>query len=433
MKKLIALLLTVALLLLATSALAYDKDNPITIQLWHTRGSGANYEVLKDSVDKFNATVGAEKGIIVEEVYQGSYAQNVSKLQLASQSNELPVVAVCAGDYISTLMDDGLLADLAPFAAATGFDFSNIFESLFNVPGNEDGQIHSIAYIKSTPVLYYNKTMADAKGLKAPRTIAELEEFGKALYEVDPATGEVITYGFEMYNNISYVQGAFLAQLGEPFLSPDGTAPCLNSALLRVYTDWDRWLSEGWCRAFESTSATTKEQELFYQGKLASFLVSCGSMGNIVKHSAEAGIELGVAPFPTYDIEKPISIIGGGELCLISGNNTQEQQEAGWEFIQFVLSDDMIADNTIRTGYIPITKSIAENETMKKFWEEHPEYKVAYDQLPTAIPESYPYFEHREEFRVNVQGISSQLVQERSLTPEQAVEQIKADNAHLFE
>ena len=71
MKKFVAILLAALLVCTAASALAYSKDEPITITFWHTRGSGANYDVLKACVDGFNSTVGAEKGIIVEEVYQG--------------------------------------------------------------------------------------------------------------------------------------------------------------------------------------------------------------------------------------------------------------------------------------------------------------------------------------------------------------------------
>ena len=433
MKKLVAILLVMILTLSVGSALAYDKEHPITIEFWHTRGSGKNYDQLKDSVDLFNSTIGAEKGIIISETYQGSYAQSVPKLQLASQSGEQPVVFVVAGDYVSTLLDDGLLSDMMPYIEASeDFDLNNIFDSLLEMPGNEDGQIHSLPYIKSTPVFYYNKTMADAKGLTPPTTVEEMEEFCKALHEVDPATGEVKVWGFTMYNNISYVLGNFLCQLDGPFLGEGGTAPCLDGTLEKALTDWDRWVAEGWCRPFESTNPNDVTKEMFAQGRMASFVLSCASIANVEKSAKDAGFELGISNFPTYDRDNPVSIIGGGELALISGENTEEQKQAGWEFIKFLLTDDRVADNAVRTGYLPITKSVADTDEMQTFWEENPIYKVGYDQLNNAIPESYPYFEGREEFRVNCQAVISMLIQERSLTPAQAVQQIKDDNAHLF-
>ena len=92
MKKLVALALSLVMLISAASiALAYSPEDPITIPFWHTRGSGANYEVLKASVDAFNETVGKEKGIIVEEIYQGNYNTNVTKIQLGSRSSPSPL------------------------------------------------------------------------------------------------------------------------------------------------------------------------------------------------------------------------------------------------------------------------------------------------------------------------------------------------------
>ena len=184
MKKLITLLMVAALLLgLCGSALAYGPDDPIHIPFWHTRGSGANGAVLTESVERFNETVGKEKGIIIDAVFQGSYADNVTKMQLASQSIDetYPVVGVTSSAHTAMLLDDGLTADMAPFMAETGFDLNQFVDSLLNVPAIHDGEVHTLPYVRSTPVFYYNKTMADAKGLKAPETVADMEEFCKAL------------------------------------------------------------------------------------------------------------------------------------------------------------------------------------------------------------------------------------------------------------
>ena len=53
-------------------AKADETAEPITIQFWHTRGSGANYEVVQHEVEEFNNTIGKEKGITVEETFIGT-------------------------------------------------------------------------------------------------------------------------------------------------------------------------------------------------------------------------------------------------------------------------------------------------------------------------------------------------------------------------
>ena len=280
------------------------------------------------------------------------------------------------------------------------------------------------------PVFYYNKTMADAKGLKAPETVAELEAFAKALNTYDPATGDGC-WGFELLNDTTYLQGSFLWQLGQPLVGEGGTAPCLEGSLLKLFTDWTRWIDEGWCRPFDSTGAQNTATEMFCQGKLACFVASCGSLSNIYKFSKEAGIELGVSYYPTYDIDNRAVSIGGGNIILMAGNS-EEVTSAGWEFIQFLMSDDMVAAEAIGSGYLPTTKTVENNEAMAKFWEENPLFKVAYDQLAWGHCEETPKFLDRTEFKTNVSNVTSQLIQERNITPEQAIEQIKSISAHLF-
>ena len=429
MKKRISLVLAL-MILLSLCSFARAEQEPLHIEFWHTRGSGANYEVLKNSVDTFNATIGKEKGIFVEEIFQGGYADIVPKLEMASQSGGMPAVGVTSGVRASILLDDGLLADMAPYAAKTGFDFSVFFESLLDVPGNENGQIRSLPYVRSTPVFYYNKTMADAKGLKAPETVAELEAFAKALNTYDPATGDGC-WGFELLNDTTYLQGSFLWQLGQPLVGEGGSAPCLEGSLLKLFTDWTRWIDEGWCRPFDSTGAQNTATEMLCQGKLACFVASCGSLSNIYKFSKEAGIELGVSYYPTYDIDNRAVSIGGGNIILMAGNS-EEVTSAGWEFIQFLMGDDMVAAEAIGSGYLPTTKTVENNEAMAKFWEENPLFKVAYDQLAWGHCEETPKFLDRTEFKTNVSNVTSQLIQERNITPEQAIEQIKSISAHLF-
>lgn len=431
MKKLLTLVLLLAML--CTSAFAYSPEEPITILFWHTRGSGAQEETVNYQINTFNETVGKEKGIIVEGVYQGGYGDIMTKMQLASQSDGQPVVAVLGNTRVSIMVEDGIIEDMMPYAQRDGFDLSNFPQSLLNVPYNDDTQLHSLPYIKSTPVLYYNKTMADAKGLTPPTTIAEFEEFCKALYTTNE-NGEVAVWGFLGLNDFTYYQGAFLWQLGEELWDAEGNSPALEgTSMLTVLKDWRRWIDEGWCKPFSSSGASTEMQDMFYQGKLGCFLASCGSMANIAKYTAEGGIELGVSWFPTYDANNTIVPIGGGNIGLMKSNNTEEQLNAGWEFIKFLFTDEMVAYNAINSGYLPTTISVANSQTMQDYWAANPNWKIPYDQMSFGIDQAYPYFEGNSELKTNIQSVVSLLIQEKSIdTAEEAVEQIKMDNSHLF-
>ncbi len=432
MKKLVSLALAL-MMVLSLASVASAADDPIIINFWHTGGSGGLQSAVQYAVEKFNTTVGAEKGIQVVETYIGGYDDLTAKIQLAIQAGEQPQVAITANTMVGWFMEDGVLADMAPYAERDGWDVSNIMDAFMLTMGNQNGELHSVPFFRSTPMLYYNKTMADAAGLTGPATIDELEAFAKALYKVD-ANGEVSVWGFEAMKDFGYFQAANLWQLGSSMFNEDGTAsPCLeDGTLLKVFTDWRKWVDEGWCRPFDSTNAGATMTELFYQGKLASFWNSCGGLRNILKGCEDNGIELGLMPYTTYDAENPVAEIGGGNVAIISAGNTEEQIEASWEFIKVLMSDEVVTNTHLNTGYLPVTKSVASYQPLLDAWAENPLLRVAYDQLSTAVPQEYPYVSYLQDFTIECWDASSLLIQDKSITPEEAVEYVKTNTESLF-
>ena len=437
MKKLVSILLTLTLLFsLSAAAMAEETGDNIVIQFWHTRGSGTSYEGLKESVDNFNATIGKEKGITVQETFIGDYVAIMTKTQLSVQSGEQPQVVVMGNTNVAPLVEDGILADMMPYAEASGFDTANLIDCFMEVYGNTDGQLHSLPYIRSTPLFYYNKTMADAKGLTISETptIDEMVEFCKGLYEVDE-NGEVAVYGLEINSDFGYYQAANLQQLGSALLADDGmSAPSLeDGTMLKVLTDWRSWVDEGWCRSFDATNAGDTMQQLFFQNKLGGFFNSSAGMRSITENCAEAGIELGVTNYPTYDAEKPVSEIGGGQIGIIGQGNSEEQIAAAWEFVQYLMSDEQITLTSRSTGYLPTTKSVANYEGMIELWNENPLFKVGYDQLlNSGVCQEKPYVSYLQDYIQYCSDAVSLLIQEKSITPEEAVQQIVDTSSILF-
>ena len=426
MKKLLALVLMLAML--CTSALAYSPEEPITITFWHTRGSGANYEALKYLVDSFNEGPGKAKGIFVEESYIGDYTAVKTKCQLATQTGEQPVLAIMGCAHYQQLLEDDLLVNMYDLAANDPeFDISNILDCFVGTIGNEfdQGNFHNAPYIRSAPLLYYNKTLADSKGLTLNHTptIEEWVNFARAITEKNE-NGETTLWGMTILGNYSYIGTAFPRQLGQPLFADDGSgSPAAESGmLLKNLQDWASWKAEGFYRPQDPTG-TAYSMELLFQGKLASLVTSSGSCGNISKNMAAAGYELGVVCYPTYDLNNNSTEIGGGNLAMIAKGNTEDQFKAGWEFIKFSLSDEMVYHESITSGYVPVTKSIASYQPMIDFWAANPQFKIAYDEFEWGVCQEFPYWEGLSEANACINEQYSYLIQEGSITPEEAVEQ----------
>lgn len=432
MKKVFSILVALAMIACMLPA-AVAEGEPITIQFWHTRGSGANYEVVKHSVDTFNETIGKEKGIVVEEVFVGNYNEILPKTQLAIQSGEAPQVVVSGNTFVSYLMEDEVLADMAPLAAATGWDAKNLLQPFQEIKGNTDGTLYSLPYVRSTPMFYYNKTMADAKGLTPPTTVDEMVEFCKAMWEKD-AAGNTTVYGLLITNDFGYLQACHLYQLGSAYLNAEGTgSPALeDGTMLKVLSDWRAWVDEGWCSPYDATNAGTVMDEMFAQQKLACKLTSSGSLASTLRNAEEAGFEVGVCQYPTYDADKRIAEIGGGNICIIGEGNTDEQIAASWEFVQYLMSDEMVTYNTTMTGYVPTTYSVAEYEGMQAFWEANPLFQVAYEQVKTGRCQENPYSPYLQDFTQCCWDAVSLLIQDQSINAEEAVEHIKTNSAQFF-
>lgn len=433
MKKLVSLVLALIMALsLCSFAVA---EEPTLVRFWHNRSSGANLEALQLAVKEFNEGIGKEKNIVVEETYIGGYPELFTKAQMASQTDEAPTVCVFGNTYIVSLLEDELIIDMAKYAEATGFDRSNLLDCFSVIEGNTDGHFFSAPYIRSTPVLYYNKTIADELGIPAPETLADLEEFGRKMTLKDEATGETTRWGFEILRDFGYINAAWLWQMGEPMLSTEGTSPALDgTAMLEHLTWWQNCVKEGICRPYDSTNASTIASEMLVQGKLGAYIASSGSMKNLLKNMSEAGYELGVCYQPAYSAEATRAAeVGGGQLTLMNCGNDEATLAAGWELIQFLLSDKQVYNNSMATGYLPITKSVANYDEMVKFWEENPTYKVPFEQLMNwGVCQEYPTFPDLQEFITNIQEVGDYLIQEQSITPEEAVKQIKENSAHLF-
>ena len=431
MKKLSALLIVLALVLATVPAFA--SEDVITIKFWHHRGSGAQYECVTQAVTSFNETVGKEKGIVVEESYIGGYVDLFAQLQLAVQSGDAPNVCSAANTYVAYMLEDDMIVDMAPLAEAEGYDiFSNQQDWQLEIGGNTDGEIHSVGYCRSTPVFYYNKTVADELGIEVPHelTIEKMVEICSAVTAAKPEC-----MGLYIGNDFGYLNAGWVYELGSEYIGPEGSdePACIeDGTLLKILTDWRSWVDAGWCMPFV-TGTSIDTNALMSGGQLFARLNSCAGLGGLKTAFEEAGAELGVAMYPTYTAENPVYEIGGANISIVGADNSDEEIQASWEFIKFILEDEQQYFNAKTSGYFAVTKSVAEYEEMVKFWEEDPRFKVAYDQaFNGGRGQETPYNPIMQDFTQIIWDNVSLLIAEQSITPEEAVANIKADAADLW-
>lgn len=439
MKKLVALLL--ATLMMVSCMSFASADEPIEITFWHHAGSGGIYNAISAATENFNNTVGAEKGIHVTEQYIGGYVDLFAKIQLSVQSGEAPDVAIMANTYVAYGLDEEFLYNMNELAARDGFDTSNILDCFMEIAGNTDGDLYSLPYGRSTPVIFYNKDLVAAAGLNWEDegymvTIDELKILGESVKQFD-ANGNQTHWGYSCVNDFGYLAAAHIYQLGSSYLAAEGEGAPISQTdgmLLKVLKDWRQFVDDGIYRTFEATDAGSVNQQLLLSGNLAAYPNSCSGMGNLNKKAIEAGLNLGVAFYPTYDVNNHVTMIGGCNVSIIKdGTETEESINASWEFMKFLMEDEQVARVHTETGYFPVTKSVINYQPIADLWASDPRWKVCYDQaLRYGKCQETPYHPMAQDYTQICWDNISLLIQEGSITAEEAVANIIADSADIW-
>ena len=77
--------------------------------------------------------------------------------------------------------------------------------------------------------------------------------------------------------------------------------------------------------------------------------------------------EVGIATIPQVNPEQPKVISQGPSVCIFKKDNAQEVV-ASWLFVKYLITSvEFQAEFSMASGYVPVLKSVAQNETYKNF------------------------------------------------------------------
>ena len=318
--------------------------SPVEITIWHAM-NGDLEKSLQKLTDEF---MDKNPNITVTLQNQSSYKDLQQKITatVASPSN-LPTMTQAYPDWVLNPINDGLVTDLTPYIENETLKFDNYEDILASLreAAKIDGKIYGMPFNKSTEVLWYNKTLLDELGLKAPTTYDELVEVSKTIYKEKGIPGA----GFDA---LSTYYTTFLKSEGKIFdnnfdVTSEESAKALNYYLEGV--------KEGYFRIAGT--------ENYLSGPFANETVGMyvGSMAgeNFVKQGVNGKFEIGVAPYPTN-----ASLQQGTDIYVFD-SATAEQKTAAYEFLKFITTTDKQIQWAVETGYMPIRQSAIDSEEYK--------------------------------------------------------------------
>lgn len=369
-------------------------DGSAEVVFWHSN-SGLLGEAMTELVDTFNSTVGAQKGIVVTEVYQGKAADVATKLRASLQADrpqDLPDLAQLDATGVMDVRDSVHMVPVQELADA---------DPEFSLDALEPGAVLSMAYKgrligmpfnASTILLYYNKDAFREAGLdpeRPPGTLAELADYAGRLVKRSADGKTIERYGFagvpSTYELVSWIG----QQNGVSFITDMANGHDGNPT--RVVFDEEGTLATfltAWRNVYESGglgNLTSDVRREFVAGRTAMYAASTSSLSTVIS-SIGGRFELGVGYLPKVDETATGGVnIGGGAIFAFENGN-DPGKAASWEFLKFLLSGESQFTWHRRTGYFPVSLDTYKLPEFEAHIAGNPLFKVAIDQLHDSDP-----------------------------------------------
>jgi sn-glycerol 3-phosphate transport system substrate-binding protein len=349
---------------------------PITITWWHSMG-GELGKAIDQIVTDYNAS---QSKVIVKAAFQGSYEESLSKMKASFDSKNGPSFIQVNEVGSRFMLDSKATTPVQSFIDKEKYDTSQLEGNIIDYY-KMNGQLNSMPFNTSNPVLYYNKDIFKAAGLdpeKPPATFEELTKAAAALTK-NGVTGLGFFYeGWYMEQNF--------AKQGAVYVNNDNgrtglaTESYLNKeAGVSTLTWWKSLVDNKLALNFGRTGDDAKKA--FLSGQVAMMMNSSGGLRGIVD-SAKGKFEVGVGYLPKPESTKDGGgvIIGGGSNWILN-NKSEDEQNAAWDFIKFLTSTKEQAFWSVSSGYFPVTKKAYDEQIVKDNLVKYPQFITAIDQL----------------------------------------------------
>ncbi|KIL45099.1 ABC transporter substrate-binding protein [Jeotgalibacillus soli] len=385
MKKLLILMMGIFVLILgacsSNTSEANDQEEASSgsasgkaeVLFWHAM-SGELETALNKLVDEFNAS---HDNIEVTAIFQGTYEEALTKLNTVAGTEDAPTIMQTFEVGTKYMIDTGHIQPVQKYIDEEDYDTSQWEENISNYY-SVNGEQYSMPFNSSTPVLIYNKDAFEAAGLdpeKAPMTYSELQEAAAKLTTDDQYGFSILNYGW-FFEELVAVQGGLFVN-GENGREGQATEAVFNSEEgVNVFNLIHAMYEDG---TFYNAGQNWDDMRAAFQsGRIAMYLDSSAGVKSMIDNSP---FEVGVSYLPVPDdTERQGVIIGGASLWMASAAEEAEQQ-AAWEFMEYLATPDVQANWHVDTGYFAINPAAYEEEVVKEQWEQYPQLKVTVDQL----------------------------------------------------
>ncbi len=352
------------------------------VQWWHAMG-GVNGERVDKIAADFNASQSEYK---VVPVYKGNYTETVTAAIAAFRAKSHPhIVQVFEVGTATMMAAKGAVYPVEQVMndAGENFDKSDFLPAVISYYQTSDGELLSMPFNSSTPVLWYNADALKKAGVAVPITWAEMKSASEKLLASGMDCG--FSFGWQswvMIENYSAWHDIEIGTKENGFTGFDTELRINNPHVKRILgqvADWSK------SRLFKYGGRRGDSLSMFTNGECAMWMNSSAYYGSI---KSQAKFEYGQSMLPLDTeaaSERQNSVIGGATLWVLKGHE-QEEYKGVAKIMTYLSSPEVQAWWHQETGYVPITKSAYELSKTQGFYASNPGTDTAIQQLNLNQP-----------------------------------------------
>ena len=363
---------------LATSAFA----DTVKVDWWHAMGGLNGERVNKISAD-FNASQSTYE---VVPSYKGNYTETLTAAVAAFRAKEHPhLVQVFEVGTATMMAAKGAVYPIEQLMSDANepFDKGDYLPAVISYYQTPTGELLSMPFNSSTPVMWYNVDAFEAAGAKVPSTWAEVKTAAQALVDNGMKCG--VSFGWQswvMLENYSSWHNIPVGTKENGFAGFDTEFTFNNQA---VVARLDDIASMGADNLFVYGGRRGDSLPLFTNGECGMWMNSSAYYGSIKKQAkfnyaqTMLPLDMDVASAPQN------SIIGGATLWSLAGHEADEYKGVA-KFMTYLSSAEVQAWWHQETGYVPITTAAYELSKEQGFYDSNPGTDTAIKQLSLNEP-----------------------------------------------
>ncbi|RFU11692.1 sn-glycerol-3-phosphate ABC transporter substrate-binding protein UgpB [Rhodobacteraceae bacterium W635] len=366
----------------ATALMAGAAAAQTEIHWWHAMG-GVNGELIDEMAADFNAS---QDEFEVIPTYKGNYTETMTAAIAAFRAQEQPhLVQVFEVGTATMMAAEGAIYPVQQLMEEAGepFEGDAFLPAVVSYYQTPEGQLLSLPFNSSTPVMWYNADALDAAGVDVPTTWDEVETAARAL--VDNGMDCGLSFGWQswvMIENFSAWHDLPMGTQENGFAGFDTEFTFNNDHVVNRLQAIAEMQEDN---MFVYGGRRGDSLPLFTNGECGMWMNSSAYYGSI---NGQVDFEFGqtMLPLDTDVADAPQnSIIGGATLWALQGHDEDEYRGLA-QFLSHVISPEVQASWHQATGYVPITNAAAELSEEQGFYDANPGTEVAGQQLSLNEP-----------------------------------------------